>query len=110
MWKQYANGSTSAIYTYQNRGVSKKNADASKHAIVYMEGSQPAASPSEPATLSQALEVRPISDEHKLSPMSRLNFGKLFTVEHNVKVAHVGKITDRSMPDFLAYARREIWV
>jgi hypothetical protein len=60
--------------------------------------------------LSKALEIQPISDDHKLSPMSRLNFGKLFTVEHNVKVAPVGRITDRSMPDFLAYARREIWV
>ncbi|GAB1213552.1 hypothetical protein ATERTT37_002702 [Aspergillus terreus] len=99
-----------AIYTYKNRGVSKNAADASKHAIVYMEGSRPTASSLEPRMLSKALEIQPISDDHKLSPMSRLNFGKLFTVEHNVKVAPVGRITDRSMPDFLAYARREIWV
>ncbi|KAL5361111.1 hypothetical protein BJX96DRAFT_81357 [Aspergillus floccosus] len=99
-----------AIYTYKNRGLSKNAADASKHAVIYMEGSEPAADSSEPRMLSKALEVRPVSDNHKLSPMSRLNFGKLFTVEHNVKVLHIGKITERSMPDFLAYARREICI
>lgn len=109
IWK-HADGSTSAIYTYQGRGVSKSAADATKHAIVYMEGSQPVARASEPRMLSKPLEVRPDTADHRLSPMSRLNFGKLFTVEHNVKVLPVGKITERSMPDFLAYARSEIWI
>lgn len=75
-----------------------------------MEGSRPAASQFEPRTLSKALEVRPVRPDNKLSPMSRLNFGKLFTVEHNVKVCPIGKITERSMPGFLSYARRELRV
>ncbi|KAG2421228.1 hypothetical protein HFD88_000844 [Aspergillus terreus] len=97
------------IYTYQGRGVSKNAVDASKHAVIYMEGSKPATLPSEPRMLSKALELRPLCSDDKLSPMARLNFGKLFTVEHNVKVRPIGKISEQSMPDFLAYARREIW-
>lgn len=99
---------TSPIYTYNRRGVSKYSADAAKHSIVYTEGTRPMAAADEPRMSRAPIEIRPNSLEHRLDPMSRLNFSKLFTVEYNVKVLPVGKVTERSMPAFLDYARQEL--
>ncbi|KAF9887905.1 hypothetical protein FE257_009427 [Aspergillus nanangensis] len=96
-----------AVYTYGNRGVGKNTADASKHTIIYMEGNRPVQGTQEPPLTKEPLEVRPISPDQKLNHMSRLNFGKLYTVEHNVKVREVGKITERSLAKFVDYARAE---
>lgn len=97
-----------AIYTYGGRGMSKYGTDASKHSIVYTEGNRPTRDPNEPMMSKDPLEIRLSSYDQKLDAMSRLNFGKLFTVEHNVKVLPVGKITERSMPIFLNYAQQEL--
>ncbi|KAL4897977.1 hypothetical protein BDV59DRAFT_168999 [Aspergillus ambiguus] len=99
-----------AIYTYRQKGVAKNAADASKHAIIYTQGTRPVRAHGEPPMLPEALEVQTHNLEHRLDPMSRLNFGKLFTVEHNVKVLHIGKIAERSMDAFLDYARCELAV
>lgn len=64
--------------------------------------------PGEPQMSKAPIEVRPDSVDQRLDPMSRLNFRKLFTVEHNVKVLPVGKVTERSMPAFLDYARQAL--
>jgi hypothetical protein len=50
----------------------------------------------------KAIRMEP---EHgvKLHPASRINFGKLYTVEHSAKVVPLGKIAKRLMPLFLAY-------
>lgn len=56
----------------------------------------------------EALEVEPAKPDQKLDPMSRLNFGKVYTVEHNVKVLPVGRITDGSMARFNSYVRYEL--
>ena len=55
----------------------------------------------------EPLEVEPAKSDQKLDPMSRLNFGKVYTVEHNVKVLPVGRITDASINRFNAYAKAE---
>lgn len=56
----------------------------------------------------EPLAVTPASSDQKLDPMSRLNFGKIHTVEHNVKVKPVGKVTEESMLSLLAYARSSL--
>lgn len=68
---------------------------------------RPITSPNEPKMVKEPLEVQPSSPDQKLDPMSRLNFGKVYTVEHNVKVLPVGKISESSLSKFLAYARTE---
>lgn len=81
--------------------------DPSKHAVIYMQGTEPQVGSSEPHMTKEPLEVAPASPDQKLDFMSRLNFGKVYTVEHNVKVLPVGKITERSMPRFQSYAKNE---
>jgi hypothetical protein len=39
----------------------------------------------------------------KLDPLSRVNFGKVYTIEHNIKVSEVGKVSAASLPKLKAY-------
>ena len=56
----------------------------------------------------EPLEVVPENPSENLDYMSRLNFSKIYTVEHNVKVLPIGRISSRSMTRFLEYARYEL--
>lgn len=50
------------------------------------------------------IQVTPKSPRDKLDPMSRINYAKIYTVEHNVKVCFIGQIAPSSekqlMEDF----------
>ncbi|KGO77547.1 hypothetical protein PITC_059870 [Penicillium italicum] len=95
------------ITTYSGKGVAKAGIDRSKHAVIYMRGSRPRTVQSEPRMAKEPLEVDPARPDQKLDSMSRVNFGKVYTVEHNVKVLPVGKITEGSRARFLEYAQAE---
>ncbi|KAL5001327.1 hypothetical protein BDV10DRAFT_160449 [Aspergillus recurvatus] len=97
-----------AITTYNGRGVAKRGVDPDKHAIVYMRGTRPALGAGEPRMIKEPLEVSPESPDEHLDSMSRLNFSKIYTVEHNVKVLPIGKISSGSMTRFRQYARYEL--
>ncbi len=43
-----------------------------------------------------SIRVEPVDPSHKLDPASRLNYAKLYTVEHNVKVFFIGQVARRS--------------
>lgn len=96
------------IHTYSGQGTAKPGVKAEDHAIIYMAGSAPFCGAGEGPMLKHSLEVKPASVDQKLNKMSRLNFGKIYTVEHNVKVMPVGKITEESMPKLLGHARSSI--
>ncbi|KAL4906709.1 hypothetical protein BDW74DRAFT_136758 [Aspergillus multicolor] len=97
-----------AITTYGNRGVAKRGVDPEKHAIVYMRGTRSTPDPREPRMRKEPLEVAPENPGERLALMSRLNFSKIYTVEHNVKVLPIGRITSGSMTRFRQYARTEL--
>lgn len=75
------------------------------HAVIHMKHSEPFNNSPEPRITKEPLEVKPAAHDQKLDKMSRLNFGRVYTVEHNVKVMPVGKISERSMPKLRGYAR-----
>jgi hypothetical protein len=56
----------------------------------------------------EPLEVDPVRPDQKLDCMSRVNFGKIYTVEHNINVLPVGKIMEASRARFLEYAQSEL--
>ncbi|CAG8892105.1 unnamed protein product [Penicillium egyptiacum] len=95
------------ITTYSGKGVAKAGIDRSKHAVIHMRGDRPRTVESEPRMAKDPLEVDPARPDQKLDCMSRVNFGKVYTVEHNVKVLPVGKITEESRARFLEYAQGE---
>ncbi len=98
----------SPISTYGNRGVAKRNVNPNTHAIVYLRGTPPFQAPNEPRMIKEPLEVAAESRDETIHHMSRLDFGKIHTVEHNVKVLPIGRITSRSMTRFIQYTRDEM--
>jgi hypothetical protein len=43
----------------------------------------------------------------KLDGLSRVNFDKVYTVEHNIKVMDIGRISQTSMPKLISYWKIE---
>jgi hypothetical protein len=95
------------INTYQGRGVAKSGlskTDRLAHAIIYMSGSDAKQAAAEKDMMEKApLAVSAAAADQKLDIMSRINFGKVHTIEHNVKVMDVGRISREDMKDFRDY-------
>jgi hypothetical protein len=53
------------------------------------------------------IAVSAASPEQKLHYMSRINFGKVYSVEWNVKVMNVGRVNRDSMIKFEGYWHNE---
>jgi hypothetical protein len=96
------------INTYRGRGVAKSglnSADRLAHAVIHMTGT-----PARPAPFEQdmirkrSITVIAAAPDQKLDSMSRINFSKVHTIEHNIKVMDVGRISRDAMNDF-----REFW-
>lgn len=49
------------------------------------------------------LAVTLASRTERLDYMSRANFGDLHTIQHNIKICHIGDISDLSMSTFYAF-------
>lgn len=85
-----------------------------EHGVAYIGKQPPVADPEEspgPEELGmQPIPVRITPDERseKLMDMSRINYGKLYTVEHNVKVRNVGTIHPGSKRAFISQFR-QVW-
>lgn len=88
----------SPIATYSRTGTLRRP-DAEHHSVAYSSHAPPNTLPGE--NLSKiAIKINLESGELPLHDLSRINFSKLYTVEHNIKLKKVGKIH----PDFLAWA------
>lgn len=100
------------INTYNGQGVTKpglSESDRRAHAIVYMTDTRPFCLPEEEKYLTKKpIAVEKASADQKLDPMSRLNFKKVYTIEHNVKVMNVGKVAKDSLPALLGYWRQSL--
>jgi hypothetical protein len=100
------------INTYNGQGVTKpglSESDRRAHAIAYMTDTRPFCLPEEERYLNKKpIAVEKASADQKLDPMSRLNFKKVYTIEHNVKVMNVGKVAKDSLPALLVYWRQSL--
>ncbi|KAL3486006.1 hypothetical protein BJX62DRAFT_242421 [Aspergillus germanicus] len=82
--------------------------DPSKHAVIYMSDTVPEDTSYEPRMLKEPLAVEREGADATLDQQSTLNFGKFYTVEHDVKVAPVGMLSEESLARFVQYARKEL--
>ncbi len=92
-----------AINTYNGKGVldlSKEEREA--HTIIHMSDTKPSLLPGEVMT-KKPIAVCKESADQKLDDTSRLNFGKVYSVEWIVKVMNIGKVSRESMPHLLGY-------
>ncbi|KAF2430749.1 hypothetical protein EJ08DRAFT_566917, partial [Tothia fuscella] len=85
------------ILTYGWQGVSKANTYKWKHAIAYTGSKEPSPITAEQPAVNEygmmpSIRVNPRQKQEKLHAMSRINFSKMYTVEHNVKVYDFGDV------------------
>ncbi|PMD40857.1 hypothetical protein L207DRAFT_346681 [Hyaloscypha variabilis F] len=85
------------ILTYSGQGLNKKGVHADYHAIIYS-GKKPIAfrGEKEKGLRMRSIKATPDSSRHKLDDASRLNYAKQYTVEYNVKVWFIGRISSDS--------------
>lgn len=78
------------ILTYGGQGCTKWGVHAEDHAVIYWK-SYPGLFDGEDIT-KKSIRVEITDPSHKLDPASRLNYAKVYTVEHNVKVHFIGQV------------------
>lgn len=79
--------------TYGGQGTLKRGVHPDCHAIIYTSKS-PEMKHGERIT-KKPVKMDPMTPRDKLDPASRINYAKVYTVEHNVKVYFVGKVVDK---------------
>ncbi|KAK0720386.1 hypothetical protein B0H67DRAFT_485873, partial [Lasiosphaeris hirsuta] len=82
------------ILTYERRGCTKRGVKPQKHGVVYPEGGRPHYLRNEPTMGFAPVRLHLEDSTEKLAKESRVNYAKLVTVEHNVKVFFIGTIID----------------
>ncbi|PVH71178.1 hypothetical protein DL98DRAFT_435672, partial [Cadophora sp. DSE1049] len=86
------------ILTYGGQGTLKTGVKAKDHAIIYT--GTPAIFKGEKLELDP-IKMDPNSSRDKLDQASRINYAKIYTVEHNVKVHFIGKLEKSSRRKFM---------
>jgi hypothetical protein len=91
-----------SLNTYNFQGTAKERIRVEDYAAVYPSGGRPTTRVDE-QLVKGPFQITVEDAQERLSPMSRLNFGRVYTVEHNVKVLKVGYISDEFLPRFNSY-------
>jgi hypothetical protein len=89
-----------AIYTYGLQGTKKPGGKPEHHAIVYTTDKAPTELPRESKLPNALIRLTPKSHTDVLEPSSRLNYAKVYTVEHNLKVCFIGRVHENSKSAF----------
>jgi hypothetical protein len=85
------------LNTYHRQGASKNRIRADNYAAVYPVGGEVRLSPDENLTKAP-FPIKVEEAREYIDPTSRINFGRLYTVEHNIKVLKVGRIPNEHLP------------
>ncbi|KAJ9611585.1 hypothetical protein H2200_004769 [Cladophialophora chaetospira] len=97
------------IVKYDRTDSQNPSTDLSARAIAYVSGTDPQLAPSESKLTKTPICIQPGEGAiHQIASTSRIHFGKLYTVEHALKVMEVGRVSKESMPDFDRYWREEL--
>lgn len=92
------------MFTYGGQGLAKSGFDPDKHALVFDERlDEPQTRLDESFLKGPPLAVCMETPFEKLDPMYRINFGVIYTVEHNMEIRDVGHIAEWSMKYFETY-------
>ena len=94
------------ISTYGGRATTKKGLNQSEHTIVYTGEQAPARIRGETKLLLHPVNVIPVNQEMRLDPLSRVNLGETYPVEHNVKVKEIGRVNPAHLKRLIGYWKR----
>lgn len=98
----------SPILTYGGRGTGKPGVKCNDHAIIYTGSHAPKELSGEKKLFKKPVRVQNTSEKEKLDKASRVNYSKVYTIEHNVKVCFIGEIHKDSKVIFFADFKRTI--
>jgi hypothetical protein len=82
----------SPILTYGGKGCKKRGVKPQKHGIIHERGHKPRLLDNEPKLGFVSARMKIEAEGEKLARESRVNYSKLVTVEHNVKVFFIGHV------------------
>ncbi|KAH7370064.1 hypothetical protein BKA65DRAFT_487615 [Rhexocercosporidium sp. MPI-PUGE-AT-0058] len=88
------------ILTYKRYATLKNGVKADHHAIVHMGDPAPKPLPGESLSL-KPIKIKAKTPRDRLKPQSRINYAKIYTVEHNVKVLFIGEVSRSSRRTFM---------
>lgn len=80
--------------TYGGKACTKKGVKPEKHGIIYQRGQRAKPLEREPKLGFPPVKMDITTEGERISKESRVNYSKLVTVEHNVKVMFIGSITE----------------
>jgi len=98
------------INSYGKRGLSKKKFHENErraHAIIHTKGIQPKRIQGEKAFTKKVIQVDPENSGDILETASRIHFGKVQSIEWNVKVKDCGRVTGNSLRNLKLYFEQE---
>ena len=90
------------LNTYHRQGASKDGIKAENYAAVYPLGGEPEVGPNENLT-KEPFPIKVEEAGESIDPTSRIDFGRVYTVEHNIKVLKVGRIPNDFLPRLEEY-------
>lgn len=86
------------IQTYQGQATTKPGVSVHEHAAVVQEGHTATLHPDGETLTKPPISIKLENPKiHEVDPMSRVNFGKVYTVEYNVKVCNIGRLVPESI-------------
>ncbi|KJZ75621.1 hypothetical protein HIM_05084 [Hirsutella minnesotensis 3608] len=96
------------ILTYGGKGCKKKGVKPQKHGIIHERNHKARLLDGEPKLGFPPVAVEMTEEGEKLSRESRVNYSKLVTVEHNVKVFFIGSVVSKDW-DAVRDAVNQCW-
>ena len=102
------------IASYSGRGVAKQGVKKSEHGIIFtgkvapepLVGEEP--SRGERGMRPDPIRVNPDNPADKLDDNSRIDYGKVHTIQHNIKVQSFGQVHPKSL-NALLHQFRNVW-
>jgi hypothetical protein len=101
----------SAISTYKNQGTFKNGCDPREHAVIYNAGIHPDSCyfQGEKAMMTKApIQVTPADASAGLRKESRIRFGKIYSIEWNVKVKDIGMVCADDLGTLVEHHNKEL--
>ncbi|KAI1109533.1 hypothetical protein F5Y14DRAFT_431987 [Nemania sp. NC0429] len=96
------------ILTYNRRGCSKRGVEPTKHGIVHEIGTKPRPLKAEPDLGFEPIAIEIYASGEKLAKESRVDYSKLITIDHNVRVFFIGRVGHSDF-DKVQYAVDACW-
>ncbi|KAF2758936.1 hypothetical protein EJ05DRAFT_475176 [Pseudovirgaria hyperparasitica] len=96
------------VATYRGRGTTKRGVNPKQHAVIFTTNSGPNWMQGETEMDKDPIGVDAADPSIRLGPASRINFGQVHCIQHNVKVKDLGVVRLEDLPKLVAYWRAEM--